>query len=82
MVQRLLIEYHLSDRHIRGTKSVAITKIIVDLRLVIGSKCRYEKNRCADAIVEAISLLTSFILLMALHFRYMFTRICLSLYRR
>ncbi len=33
---------------------------IVDLQLVIGSKCCYEKNRCADAIVEAISLWTSF----------------------
>ncbi len=32
-------------------------------------KCRYEKKRCADAIVEVISLLTSFILLIALHFR-------------
>jgi hypothetical protein len=45
---------------------------IVDLRLVIESKCRYEKNRCTDAIVEVISLSTSFILLIALHFRNVF----------
>ncbi len=42
-----------------------------NLRLVIGSKCRYEKNRYADAIVEAISLSTSFILLIALHISVM-----------
>jgi hypothetical protein len=45
---------------------------IVDLQLVVGSKCCYENNRCADAIVEAISLSTSFILLIALHFCYVF----------
>jgi hypothetical protein len=49
---------------------------IVDLRLVVGSKCCYEKNRCADAIVEAISLSTSLILLIALHFRNVFILIC------
>jgi hypothetical protein len=45
-----------------------INIIIVDLRLVIRSKCCYEKNRYAHVIVVAISLSTSFILLVALHF--------------
>ncbi len=54
---------------------------IVDLWFVVRSKCHYEKNRCADAIVEAISLLTPFILLIALHFLYVFMLISWSLYR-
>jgi hypothetical protein len=39
-----------------------------------------EKDRCVIAIAEAITLLTSFILLIALHFRYVFMLICWSLY--
>jgi hypothetical protein len=40
------------------------------MQLVIRSKCRYEKNRCADAIVEAISLSASFFLLIAFAFPF------------
>ncbi len=46
--------------------------IIGYMRLVIRSKCHYEKNRCADAIVEAISLSASFVLLIAFHFLFLF----------
>ena len=52
---------------------------IVDLSLVVGSKCNHEKNRCADAIVEVISLSASFILIIALYFHYVFMLICGSL---
>ncbi len=40
-----------------------------------------EKDRCVIVIVEAISLLTPFILLIILHFRYVFMLICWSLYQ-
>ncbi len=42
---------------------------IIDLLLVIGAEMSLWENRCAVAIVEKISLSTSFILLIALHFR-------------
>jgi hypothetical protein len=58
------------------TLTMTLIIIIVDLPLVVRSKCGYEKNRCADAIVEAISLLTSFILFIASHFHYVFMQIC------
>ncbi len=47
---------------------------ICDLSLDL--KCHYEKNRFAIAIVEVISLSTSFILLIALHFHYVFMLVC------
>jgi len=69
-----------------ATKCFEISKVliqfIVDLQLVIRSKCCYEKNRWANVIVEAISLSTSFILLITLHFHCVFMRICWSLYWR
>ncbi len=55
--------------------------VIVDLQLVVRFKCRYEKNRCADVNEEVISLSTSFIMLITLHFCYVFMLICCSLYR-
>ncbi len=42
--------------------------VIVDLRFVVVYKCHHEKNRCADVTVEAISLSTTLIVLIALHF--------------
>jgi hypothetical protein len=51
---------------------------IVELQLVIRYKCCYEKNR----FVEGITLPTSFILLIALHFCSEFMLICWYLYRR
>ncbi len=40
-----------------------------------------EKDRCTVTISEAKTLSTSFILLISLHFRYVFMLICWSLYR-
>jgi hypothetical protein len=49
--------------------------------LSLALKCHNEKNRCAIGIAEAITLSTSFILLIALHFCYVFMLICQSLYQ-
>ncbi len=47
---------------------------ICDLQLDL--KCPNEIDRCAILITEAITLATSFILLVALHFCYVFMLIC------
>jgi hypothetical protein len=39
-----------------NTELINEVKSIGYMQLVAKSKCRYEKNRCAEVIVEAISL--------------------------
>jgi hypothetical protein len=71
----MLLETHFDFKIHCSTLSPLKSITIVDLQLVVRSKCHHEKNRCADAIVEAISLWTSFILLIALHFHCVYANL-------
>jgi hypothetical protein len=74
----MLLKTHFDVKIHCSTLSPLKSITIVDLQLLIKSKCHHEKNRCADAIVEAISLSTSFILLIALNFCCVYANLLIS----